>query len=326
MIYKIEDCERMAYGAANGGFKIPGKFYPDVSKWDDNSISDFFRVSYPKGAPTKGYIQKHADINKMQQDEAAHDWIGNYERKLKQDAFNAAHPQKPLPKKAPPKIHKRTWLTRRLPEVEYASLSEHQLDTVGDTSSYAWSSDNTTVATVAASTTNTTTATGKAVGKANIIAKLTTTDTEGKTGTSTGQAPLTVTAAPVVPATIKTATTSTPNTFDATIGQRAIIPVTLTLDEPDDGTYTYTWACNGNGTGCGYVYSDSAATKSAPSGGTGLSTVYVSTSSTTATVNQLKPLYLGCTIKDENGNTVYFPTGWSGGINDNTTNFAITLN
>ena len=32
MIYKIEDCERMAYGAANGGFKIPGKFYPDVSK------------------------------------------------------------------------------------------------------------------------------------------------------------------------------------------------------------------------------------------------------------------------------------------------------
>lgn len=301
-----------AYEAANGGFKIPGKWYPDVSKWEDTSITEFFKTSYPDGAPTKGYIQQLQDINKMEQDERKHDWKGQWERKLKQDKFNAEHPSKPLPKKAPPKISKRSWLTKRLPEVEYVSMENHLNDTIGDSQAYAWSSSNTSVATVSGGTTNTTTATGKAEGKANIIAKLTTTDSEGKTGTSQGQATLTVTAAPPVEkGTLTPANCSNdaPTSFDITVGQNSGFYVTLDLDEEDDGTYTYYWYLNGNGTSLGTIYTDDSRTtqiaQKTPLTGTNYSKVYFSAP---GTIGKTGSIYWAVQVVDKQGNMYASPS------------------
>lgn len=280
-----------AYEAANGGFKIPDKWYPDVSKWEDTSITEFFKTSYPDGAPTKGYIQQLQDINKMEQDERKHDWKGQWERKLKQDKFNAEHPSKPLPKKAPPKISKRSWLTKRLPEVEYVSMNNHLNDTVGDSQAYAWSSSNTSVATVSGGTTNTTTATGKAAGKANIIAKLTTTDSEGKTGTSQGQATLTVTAAPAEKAHAKTGSVSLSNSA-ATVGTSFSSNVSLSnLVDADDGSYVYYWSFSG--TYSGLSFSNTASPTPVISG--------TPTAAGTASVR--------CSVKDSYGNYATITAG-----------------
>lgn len=258
MIYTIEDCEQQAIEASNGGFKIPGKFYPDVSKWEDDSITEFFKVSYPKNAPTKGYIQKLSDLNKMQQDENAHDWIGNYERKLKQDKFNAEHPSKPLPKKAPPKINKRSWLTKRTPEVEYSSLNAHVADTVGDTSTYSWDSSSPSVASVINQNSNTTTVTGVSEGKANINAHLKTVDDSGNTATSSGSTTITVTAAPAEKAHAKTGAVSLSNTA-ATVGTAFSSNVSLSnLVDADDGSYVYYWSFSGTYSGLSFNNTASA--------------------------------------------------------------------
>ncbi|SXD86835.1 hypothetical protein [Klebsiella quasivariicola] len=231
-----------------GELTIPGKFYPDVSKWTDTSVNTFGTSHMNR--LNQGAIQYLRDMEAMRQDEINHDWQGQWERKLKQDKFNAAHPQKPLPERALPKINKRSWLTRRKPQVEYTSLAAHLQDTVGDTQTYSWDSSKPSVASVVNKNSNTTTVTGVAEGKANINAHLQTVDDSGNTATSSGYTTITVTAAPTTKAHAKTATVSLSNTT-ATANTAFTCNASLSnVQEPDDGSYTYTWFFSGptNGT------------------------------------------------------------------------------
>ncbi|HCJ2336405.1 TPA: hypothetical protein NQS24_002252 [Klebsiella pneumoniae] len=177
-----------------GELTIPGKFYPDYSKWNNKELNTFGGSHMSR--LNNGQLQYLRDMEAMRQDEIKHDWQGQWQRKLKQDAFNAAHPQKPLPERALPKINKRSWLTRRKPKVEYTSLAAHLQDTVGDTQTYSWDSSKPSVASVVNKNSNTTTVTGVAEGKANINAHLQTVDDSGNTATSSGYTTITVTAAP----------------------------------------------------------------------------------------------------------------------------------
>lgn len=123
---------------------------------------------------------------------------------------------------------------------------------VADTESYAWSSDKTSVATVASSTSNTTTATGVAAGTANIKAVLTATDTAGKVSTSSASAPLTVTAAPATKAHAKTGTVSLSSSA-ATVGTAFTSNASISsLVDADDGSYTYAWSFNVSNSGLSF--------------------------------------------------------------------------
>lgn len=288
MNYSNEELLEQLRLHVTGELTIPGKFYPDVSKWQNTAINTF--GGSHTGRLSDGTIQYLADLNKMQEDESRHDWIGNYERKLKQDAFNAAHPQKPLPKKAPPKVSKRSWLTKRHPEVIYNTMQQHYLDSVGDTQTYSWASSKPSVATVVNKNSTTTTATGVAPGVTSIQATLNTVADDGTKGTSYGSTDLTVTAAPAEKPHAKTGSVSLSNSA-ATVGTAFTSNASISnLVDADDGSYSYAWSFSGN---VGFSFGSSNK----------------STTTITGTPTAAGTVSVRCSIKDSYGNYATITAG-----------------
>ncbi|HBS6726862.1 TPA: hypothetical protein MAN53_004051 [Klebsiella pneumoniae] len=222
-----------------GELTIPGKVYPDYTKWNDKELNTFGGSHMSR--LNNGQLQYLRDMEAMRQDEINHDWQGQWERKLKQDKYNAEHYKPFVAPVHTPKINKRSWLTRRKPKVEYTSLAAHLQDTVGDTQTYSWDSSKPSVASVVNKNSNTTTVTGVGEGKANINAHLQTVDDSGNTATSSGYTTITVTAAPPVSKAVLTSAAFSPT--KATFTQNSNVGTytnTLVCDDVDDGSYTYT--------------------------------------------------------------------------------------